>query len=194
MTVYLKYLPNTITICRIVALIPLVWLMWHKDYKMALVVAFFAGLSDGLDGYLAKKYNWQGWLGGILDPLADKLMMFSCYTVFVIQDVIPWWLYLLIVSRDVVIIAGASYYHFRIGKIKKAMPTLVSKLNTVLQILLILVLLLSYSEIYDLLAASQVLMYAVGFLTLISGLHYVWVGLRMSKAHKNLEFSQDDAK
>ncbi len=186
MNVYLKHLPNIITIARIVAILPLAWLMWHKDYKAALLIAFLAGLSDGLDGFLAKRYGWQGWLGGILDPLADKFLMFCCYTIFALQGIIPLWLFILVISRDVVIVAGASYYHFKIGKIEKATPTLISKLNTVMQILLILVLLLSYSDLINLFSIHQALILTVGLLTLTSGLHYVWMGIIMAR-HQNQE-------
>lgn len=181
MKVKLRHLPNMITIARIVAILPLAWLMWHKDYKSALLIAFLAGMSDGLDGFLAKRYGWQGWLGGILDPLADKFLMFCCYTIFALQSVIPMWLFVLVILRDVVIVAGTSYYHFKIGKIKQATPTLISKLNTVMQILLILVLLLSYSQLIDLFFIHRVLILLVGLLTLTSGVHYVWMGFRMAK-------------
>ena len=184
MTAYLKYIPNVITIARMMALLPLVWLMWHKEYKGALLVALLAGASDGLDGFLAKKYNWQGWLGGILDPLADKLMMLCCYSVFVLQDILPMWLFVLVVGRDVLIVAGATYYHFWIGKITQATPTLISKTNTVLQILLILVLLISLSGYINLTYLHQPLVALVAVFTLLSGAHYVWLGLNMSKQDK----------
>lgn len=183
----LKYLPNIITIARILAIFPLAWLMWHKEYKVALLVAFFAGISDGLDGFLAKKFNWQGWLGGVLDPLADKFLMFSCYAVFALQGIIPAWLFLMVVLRDVVIVAGVTYYHFKVGKIEKANPTWASKVNTALQILLILVLLLSYSGMYDFFVIHQPLIWAVGVLTLITGLQYVWLGFSMINKNKQQE-------
>jgi len=184
MRVYFKYIPNAITIARMVAMIPLVWLMWHKEYTCALVVAMVAGASDGLDGFLAKKYNWQGWLGGVLDPLADKLMMFCCFSVFVLQGTIPVWLYGLVVGRDVIIIAGASYYHFCIGKIDKAQPSLVSKVNTALQILLILVLLLTLSGVWVLSSLYWPLVVAVAVLSILSGFHYIWLGFSMARRFK----------
>ena len=183
---HLKYLPNIITICRMIAIIPLVWLLWHKDYKMALLVVFLAGVSDGLDGFLAKKFDWQGWLGGVLDPLADKLLMLCCYTLFFVQQVIPWWLFCLVILRDVVIVVGASYYHFKIGKIEQATPTLISKLNTVIQILLVLVLLLSYSGLWNLFFIHHTLMLLVALLTVLSGSHYVWMGLTMVKQQRQV--------
>jgi len=173
MTAYLKYIPNLITILRMAMMLPLVWLMWHKEYKGALLVALIAGASDGLDGFLAKRYNWQGWLGGVLDPLADKLMMLCCYTVFALQTLIPWWLLVLVVGRDLVIIAGATYYHFWVGKLAKATPTMLSKINTALQILLILVLLLSLSGWLALSVLHTPLICLVGLFTLLSGIHYI---------------------
>lgn len=183
----LRFLPNIITIARILAIFPLVWLMWQKDYKAALIVAFVAGISDGLDGYLAKKFHWQGWLGGVLDPLADKFLMFSCYAVFAFQGVIPVWLFALVVMRDVMIVTGVTYYHFKVGKIEEATPTWASKINTVLQILLILVLLLSYSELFDLYQYHQPLMWLVGGFTLFTGFQYVWMGLSMIHQKKQKE-------
>ncbi len=185
MTSYYRHIPNVITIARMLALFPLVWLMLHKEYKGALWVAVIAGASDGLDGFLAKKYHWQGWLGGILDPLADKLMMLCCYSVFVLQGVIPFWLYAMVVVRDIIIVAGASYYHFRIGKINQAAPSLVSKANTALQILLILVLLISLAGLWNLQLIHQPLIWAVALFTTLSGLHYVWLGFSMADKVRN---------
>lgn len=185
MTKYYKHIPNTITIARMVSMIPLVWLMWHKEYKSALLLAVIAGASDGLDGFLAKRYQWQGWLGGVLDPLADKLMMLCCFSVFVFQGVIPFWFYVMVVARDVVIVAGASYYHFYIGKIQQAEPSLVSKANTALQILLILVLLISKAEIWNLSVIENPLVMTVAILTALSGLHYIWLGFSMAHRVKS---------
>jgi len=195
MTTYYKYIPNMITIARMVALLPLVWLMWHKEYKSALLVAVIAGASDGLDGFLAKKYNWQGWLGGILDPLADKLMMLCCYSVFVLQGVLPVWLFLMVVTRDVLIVVGASYYHFRVGKIEHAQPSLISKTNTALQILLILVLLISLAGLWNLSVLHGPLMMAVAVFTGLSGLHYIWLGFSMAnqvRTQQTKELDGDD--
>ena len=184
MTAYFKYIPNMITIARMLAMLPLMWLMWHKEYKGALLVALVAGASDGLDGFLAKKFNWQGWLGGVLDPLADKLMMFCCYSVFVLQGIVPLWLFLLIIGRDLLIVGGATYYHFYVGKLAKASPTFISKANTALQYFLILVLLLSYSGWLDLYAWHDVLFVLAGILAVISGAHYVLLGMRMKRTAK----------
>lgn len=186
---WLSYLPNIITISRIIALGPLLWCMWHEQYQTALIITFFAGLSDGLDGFLAKRFGWQGWWGGILDPLADKIMMMGCYAVMAWQQVLPLWLFVLVVMRDVVIVLGATYIHFRVGKIKQAKPTFWSKCNTVMQILLLLILLLHLAQWWHLPFSLNWLFMAVGLTTVTSGIQYVVVGHKMKqqelKKHAN---------
>jgi len=119
--------------------------------------------------------------------LADKFMMLGCYTVFWLQGVVPWWLYLLIIGRDAVIVLGASYYHFKVGKIARATPTMISKINTVLQILLLWVLLISYSGLVDMFAAHKPIMWLVALTSVISGIHYVWMGLKMKARQRAQE-------
>ena len=183
----LSYLPNLITIGRIIALIPLVWFMMEKQYFYALIVMIAAGISDGLDGYLAKRYGWQGWIGGVLDPLADKFMMLCCYMVFAVQEVIPHWLLILVLSRDIIIITGATIYHFLVGKIEEAQPTMISKINTVLQILLVLLLLVDLSLLWAVPEWLETTMITlVALFTAASGLDYMirW-GSRAFSAEKN---------
>ncbi|MCF6318185.1 MAG: CDP-alcohol phosphatidyltransferase family protein [Proteobacteria bacterium] len=178
----MQHLPNIITFGRIFSIIPLVWFMLLENYLLALYIAIAAGISDGLDGYLAKKYGWEGWLGSILDPLADKFMMLSCYLVFTIQNILPAWLFLIILIRDVVIIIGATMFHFLLGKINMAKPSAVSKYTTAFQILLILVILIDLSVFeFDQLILDGLIGLVV-FLTVVSGLHYMitW-GMKANK-------------
>lgn len=177
----LSYLPNTITIGRIIALVPLVWLLLNHHYAYALLVALLAGASDGLDGFLARRFGWQGWLGGILDPLADKAMMTCCYAVLAWQGILPMWLFLLVILRDIVIIGGTSYYHFKIGKIKQAKPTLLSKANTALQILLLLLVLLNESALWQQIWLIEKTIYLVAITTFFSGVQYVFMGCKMAR-------------
>jgi len=181
---YLRHLPNVITIGRMLSLIPLAWLMLNKQYTGALILALLAGASDGVDGFLAKRFGWTGRLGSILDPLADKLMMLCCFSVFVYQQHFPLWLLLLIVGRDVVIILGTSYVNFFVGRLKIATPTLISKINTALQIILILTLLVTLSGLYNLNQLNQWLFIWVAFFTVISGIHYVWLGFKIKQQFK----------
>jgi len=171
---WLSYLPNAITISRIFAMIPLVWFMLEKDYEIALYIALAAGFSDMLDGFLAKTFGWEGWLGGVLDPLADKFMMLSCFLVFAVQNIIPNWLLILILARDIIIITGATFYHFAIVKVDKAKPSLLSKFNTALQIFFIIVLLANQSVFQFDSLFIEILIILVTFFTVSSGLHYVY--------------------
>lgn len=177
----LSYLPNVITIGRIVALFPLVWLLLNHHYSYALLVALLAGLSDGLDGFLARRFGWQGWLGGILDPLADKAMMTCCYAILAWQTILPMWLFILVILRDIVIVGGTTYYHFKIGKIKQAKPTLLSKLNTALQILLLLLVLLHQSSLWQQTWLTEKTIYLVAITTFCSGVQYVLMGYKMAR-------------
>lgn len=176
----LSYLPNIITIGRVIALIPLVWLLLNQYYNYALLVVLLAGFSDGLDGFLARRFGWQGWLGGILDPLADKAMMTCCYAILAWQQILPMWLFILVILRDIVIISGTTYYHFKIGKIKQAKPTLLSKANTALQILLLLLALLDKSSLWQADWLIKQVIYLVAATTLLSGIQYIIMGNKMA--------------
>jgi len=171
---FLSYLPNAITIARIFAMIPLVWFMLEKNYEYALYIALAAGFSDLLDGFLARRFGWEGRLGRILDPIADKFMMLCCYLLFAVQDLIPNWLLIVVLVRDISIITGGVFYHYAILKVDQESPSLLSKLNTVLQILLIVVILSHYSIYQFNEAFIDVMVYLVTFFTVASGLHYVY--------------------
>lgn len=132
-----RHLPNALSGLRIILVAPLTWLILHAQYDSALLIAAIAGLSDALDGYLAKHFGWQSWLGGLLDPIADKLMLVACFVALGMVDAHPAWLTWLVVGRDVVIVAGAVAYHAWIGRIV-AEPTLVSKFTTCVQIAYVL--------------------------------------------------------
>ncbi len=171
----LRYLPNAITIARFVAMGPLVYFLLEERYDMALVVALLATVSDGLDGFLAKRFGWTGWLGSVLDPLADKFMVLCCYVVLTWQGYVPVWLAVLVILRDVVIVSGATLYHFTIGRVKQAQPTFLSKLNTAVQFFFVLILLLHLAGWFELPQVSlHALTWLVALTTFLSGVQYVW--------------------
>ncbi len=191
---WLSYLPNAITIARIFAMIPLVWFMLEKEYEYALYIAVAAGFSDLLDGYLARRFNWEGKLGRILDPIADKFMMLCCYLLFAVQGLIPNWLLIVVLVRDISIITGGVFYHYAILKVDKESPSLLSKFNTAIQILLI-VIILSHHSIYQFHPVFiDVLVYLVTFFTVASGLHYVyyWGKKAVDENAKILNASQEE--
>lgn len=128
-------LPNLLTVARMLLVGPLVYLLLQGAYPAALALAIVAGVSDWLDGALARRFRWQSRFGGVLDPLADKLLMVAVYAALAWLDHLPSWLFALVVLRDVVIVSGGTIYHYRIAKVEPQ-PTRLSKFNTICQILL----------------------------------------------------------
>jgi len=168
-----RHLPNALTSLRMLLVVPLAWLIREAHYDAALLVAAGAGLSDALDGWLAKHFGWQSWLGGVLDPIADKLMLTACYISLGMIGAHPEWLTWLVVGRDVAIVAGAVAYHNLIGRIDAA-PTQLSKLTTCIQIIYVLAQLVALSSLFDIPGgALHALIWAVAACTLASGVQYV---------------------
>lgn len=128
----MKHLPNAITIVR-AALIPLqAWLLLDRDYALAFALFVASGLSDLADGYIARRFNLRTRFGAIADPLADKLTMLTVALLLAHQGWLPWWFALLVIGRDLVIVAGAAAYHVVVGHVEMA-PSWLSKVNTVLE-------------------------------------------------------------
>ncbi len=135
----LSWLPNAISISRIALILPILWLFTNEQFGWALALIFGAGLSDGIDGYLAKKYNWATRLGAFLDPAGDKLLIAWSYGALAYLGHIPIWLAFIVIFRDVVIVAGSFIYHYLVRRLEGE-PTRISKLNTALEfIFLVLV-------------------------------------------------------
>jgi cardiolipin synthase len=132
----LRDLPNVLTVARMALVAPLLMLLVAERYPAALVLALLCGISDALDGALARRFGWQTRIGGILDPLADKLFLIGVFAALSWLGHLPVWLFALVVLRDLVIVTGGVVYHYRIEPVK-AQPTRLSKLNTLCQILLI---------------------------------------------------------
>ena len=169
----LRDIPNLITLTRFLLVPPVVILLMNERFGMALIFFGIAGLSDGLDGYLAKRNNWTSRLGALMDPLADKLLMVSCFVTLGWLGMLPLWLVVLVVLRDLVIVSGAIVFHMRVERLE-AEPSMVSKLNTVAQVLLVLTVIFSQGihavpELW-----LDILMYSVLATTLWSGVDYVW--------------------
>jgi cardiolipin synthase len=172
-----RHLPNALTALRMLLVVPLAWWIRDGDYERALLVAACAGATDALDGLLAKRYGWQSWLGGVLDPIADKLMLLACFLSLGIVGAHPVWLVWLVVGRDVVIVAGAVAYHHLIGRLN-AEPTPISKFTTFVQIVYVLAQLLHLSAWFDFPLLTSALMWGTVVVTVLSGVQYVvvWSG------------------
>ncbi len=133
----LKYIPNMICVVRIILVAPIVWALLQERYALALALCLVAGLSDALDGYLARRFDWRTRLGGLLDPAADKLLMFATFVTLTWMGWVPVWFTAIVIGRDLIIIAGTIFYQLTVAPIHGE-PTRASKLNTVLQILFVL--------------------------------------------------------
>lgn len=163
---------------RILLVIPTVYLLWKHQYSYALLLFFIAGLSDGLDGFLARRFNWTSRLGSFLDPMGDKLLMTASYFMLGLLGHLPVWLVAIVIGRDLVIVLGASAYRLLVQDISMS-PLLISKINTAAQIFLVLLMLFKLSafsmvgEVPDWL--TQVTIYLVMITSLLSGLAYIFI-------------------
>jgi cardiolipin synthase len=167
-------IPNVLTFLRFGLTVPVVYLLLAREFSSALLLFAAAGVSDGLDGYLAKRYHWESRLGSMLDPLADKALLVSSFLCLGWLGVLPGWLVAAVLLRDLVIVAGAVYYHFRVEPLVAA-PSLISKLNTLVQIMLVILAVCDAGPLPlpDLLISG--LIWGTLATTLLSGADYVVV-------------------
>ena len=178
-------LPNLITIGRILLVPVVVWAIGSGQMQIAFLIFLIAGVSDAVDGFLAKRLRMTSDLGAHLDPLADKALIVSIYVALGITEAIPRWLVILVVSRDILIVGGVMLAWF-VGKPMRVKPLLVSKLNTVAQIMLACLVLGSLAFSVRLEPLEYVVMAMVAVLTLASIGAYVreWV-LHMNASETN---------
>ncbi len=169
----LSQLPNVLTVARIAAAPLLILALKNHDYRTALLVFFLAGISDGLDGFIAKRWGYTSRLGSILDPVADKVLLLSAYIMLTVLDHVPFWLMLTVVFRDLLIVGGYLTYTSLVGPVVMH-PSRLSKVNTLVQLTLVVVVLLheALDVSYPLLIDG--LIYAVLVTTVASGVHYLW--------------------
>jgi len=169
----MAYIPNAICILRIILVIPIIDFLWDKQYENALGLIAIAGISDFLDGFLAKRNNWRSNLGAALDPAADKILLVSVFVTLYFMDLIPFWLMATVLMRDFMILFGLALYYYFIEK-PNPNPSFISKLNTNLQIFFVLFVIAGqiFSSNFDLLIQFTG---SLIFLTsILSGMDY-WI-------------------
>jgi cardiolipin synthase len=176
-----KWLPNAISFMRIALVAPILMLILRDDFAWALALFALAGFSDGLDGYLAKRFDWHTRLGALLDPVADKLLVAGTFITLAYTQDIPIWLASVVILRDVIIVAGAMAYNFFVRPVEGE-PTRVSKLNTALQLLLLLFVLSRAGFGWPDQISITVLGAAVLVTVVISGVDYVWSWTRRARS------------
>ncbi len=177
-------LPNLITLARLLSVPVAIWLVLSDEFAAAFWLFIAAGLSDAIDGFIARRFDQRSSLGALLDPAADKALLVSMYATLGIAGHLPNWLVILVVFRDVLIIGGFLLVT-ALAHPMRWEPLAVSKLNTVLQIVLIALVLsqlgLGFANIGDSRAA---LIYAVAATTIVSGAAYL---VRWARALAGME-------
>ncbi|MGD2083466.1 MAG: CDP-alcohol phosphatidyltransferase family protein [Chromatiales bacterium] len=167
-------IPNLITVGRIILTVPTAWALIQDRFGLALALFAVAGVSDGVDGYLAKRYGWHSRLGSLLDPAADKLLLLTAFVTLGWHGLLPAWLVVGVIVRDLLIVAGATTYHFWIEPFEGE-PSRISKLNTLVQILLVVLVVADRGLIAMPPLLLDAMVWIVAATTFASGADYVWV-------------------
>ena len=170
-------IPNFLSLARM-GLVPLfIIAVLDGESRKALLIFGIAGLTDALDGFIARFWNQQSLLGAYLDPIADKLLLTSAYIVLSFPTLnqgaqIPLWVTVLVIARDVLMVAVALILYLAAG-VKKFPPTVLGKINTVLQVVAVVLVLFS-ALLPRLEPVTEWTLIAVAGLTVVSGLNYVY--------------------
>jgi cardiolipin synthase (CMP-forming) len=177
----LRQLPNLICIGRIVLTWPIVVALREGNYAVSMWLFALAAISDGLDGYLAKRFRWTSELGKLLDPAADKLLLVTVFVSATWLGLVPRWLTAAAVARDALIALGALTFRLWFGPLR-GRPTLLSKVNTAVQLIYLFCAMaeaavgLPGAEVLDALAVITLVT------TLVSGANYVLIFTRRALA------------
>lgn len=164
--------PNFISLARLLSVPVTIWLILEEAWREAFVLFALAGMSDALDGFIAKHFNLKSDLGQILDPLADKALLMAIYIALGFKGVLPIWLALLVVSRDILLIGG-TILSWMLEIALDIVPSRISKINTALQIALAGLILANLSLIAVPEIVRDVFTWMVAATTLLSGAGYV---------------------
>lgn len=174
----LKHIPNALTLLRLILIVPFLMFLYHQEYRHALYIFFLAGFTDGLDGWLARHFQWQSFFGSFADPLADKLLVASSFISLALLGVLPWWLVILVFLRDLTISLAIVFWYFRIQRHLDFEPTLLSKVNTLLQLGLVTFCLVDLAYFKFPAELKQGLILLIAFTTATTFVHYVWLGIQ----------------
>jgi len=176
-------IPNLITTLRIVLTPVFVIYVINDELIMGLIILIITGLSDGIDGLVARLFNQKSILGAYLDPLADKIILISAFIALSIRDFLPSWLTVMVISRDILILIGIFILFLNEKKIEIS-PVVSSKITTCLQFLTV-ILVLSKDYVSDLVKYYPFLFYLTAIFTAVSFLQYMHQWFRMTGEAKN---------
>ncbi|MBF0121582.1 MAG: CDP-diacylglycerol--glycerol-3-phosphate 3-phosphatidyltransferase [Desulfobacterales bacterium] len=172
-------IPNILTIIRIL-LTPIFVICLLKDvFFSGFVIFIFAAITDGLDGFIARYFNQRTVLGAYLDPIADKMLLMSAFITLSVLKIIPSWLTVIVLSRDVVIVLGVAI--IAIVEIKvEIKPSIISKLTTLFQLVTVSIMLCEEEFHFSSFSYIEFPLFAItGVLTVLSGLHYIYRGMNI---------------
>ncbi len=179
-------IPNTLTLGRILLVPLLVWLIIDHEMLAAFLIFMLAGLSDAADGYLAKRFGWHTELGAYLDPIADKALLVTIYVTLGVAGYLPVWLVIAVVSRDILIV-GAVLLAWMMSRPVVVKPLLISKANTLAQIMLAGVVLAELGLGLGLGLLVWILIWVTGTLTIVSACAYFWQWLRHMASYEPVQ-------
>lgn len=168
----MRHIPNLICLLRLGLVWPIATALRNGSYELALGLFIAAAISDGLDGFLAKRFNWVSELGKVLDPAADKLLLVVVFVEAAWLGLVPWWLTAAAVARDVMIALGALIYQLWVGPLH-GRPTVISKINTAAQLIYLAGVMFAAAFLLPhagVLRAAALIVFAT---TVLSGLDYL---------------------
>ncbi len=171
-------IPNILTILRVLLVPIFVISLLNRYFGWSLVIFVFAGITDAIDGGIARITHQKTTLGSYLDPIADKLLLTSAFVALAILKTIPSWLAVIVLTRDVIISLGFIIL-FLMDRRPEIKPTTFSKINTVIQVLTIAIALFSRVQ-HSVSGFVSVMIWAAAVTTIMTGLHYIYLGTRMT--------------
>ena len=182
MTKYFIFIPNLLSIIRIALVYPILNNIYLGNFKLSILFFIIAAITDALDGFLARTMNWQTYLGTILDPVADKMLLSGTIFIFWINSLIPFYIFIIFISRDIAILIGAAIQMSLIES-NTPLPNFLGKLTTALQIIYISIIFLK--EIFNFYMDLEFLNIFIVFITLLSLFVYAFNWLKDLRTYHN---------
>ena len=171
MSKYFIFIPNLLSIIRIGLVYPILNNIYLSNFELSIIFFIIAAITDALDGFLARKMNWQTYLGTLLDPVADKLLLSGTIFILWLNQLIPFYIFVIFISRDIAILLGAAI-QMTLNESDTPLPNLLGKLTTSLQVIYIATIFLK--EIFNIKFSLYVLDVFIIFITLLSLVVYAY--------------------
>lgn len=182
MSKYFIFIPNLLSIIRIGLVYPILNNIYLNNFELSIIFFIIAAITDALDGFLARKMNWQTYLGTLLDPIADKLLLSGTIFILWLNQLIPFYIFVIFISRDIAILLGAAI-QMTLNESDTPLPNLLGKLTTSLQIIYIATIFLK--EIFNIKFSLYVLDIFIIFITLLSLVVYAYNWFKDIKVFHN---------